>query len=254
MYRGTAPNPTVALIPDLGVVTSFLDSGRTNGQIYYYKVTALNAIGESAASNETNATPSDLVLPVEPLSILDTFNRANENPLSVRVSLGERHSRAAETKLSRSSRTNVRVHRNDDAHCLAEDAARPGLRESMPRSQRFPGTETRSALYVRLQTPGSAAVDGYMLLIDSGERDRPADARPSRRTAHRHAAHDGQRRSQLEISFSFARRERLSRRGCERGTTWNRASRVNDSTYTGAGYAGIGIRGKTGRLDDFGAR
>ena len=61
VYRGTAPNPTVALIPDLGLVTSFLDSGRTNGQIYYYKVTALNAIGESVASNEANATPSDLV-------------------------------------------------------------------------------------------------------------------------------------------------------------------------------------------------
>ena len=48
VYRGTAPNPTVALTPDLGVVTSFLDTGRTNGQIYYYKVTALNAIGESS--------------------------------------------------------------------------------------------------------------------------------------------------------------------------------------------------------------
>ena len=58
VYRGTAPNPTVALIPDLGLVTSFLDSGRTNGQIYYYKVTALNAIGESVASNEANATPT----------------------------------------------------------------------------------------------------------------------------------------------------------------------------------------------------
>src|SRR6185312_1072288 len=43
VYRGTAPNPSVALTPDLGVVTSFLDTGRTNGQIYYYKVTALNA-------------------------------------------------------------------------------------------------------------------------------------------------------------------------------------------------------------------
>jgi hypothetical protein len=29
---------------------------------------------------------------------------------------------------------------------------------------------------------------------------------------------------------------------------------VTDSTYTGAGYAGVGIRGKTGRLDDFGGR
>jgi hypothetical protein len=29
---------------------------------------------------------------------------------------------------------------------------------------------------------------------------------------------------------------------------------VNDSTYTGAGSVGVGIRGKTCRLDDFGAR
>ena len=38
------------------------------------------------------------------------------------------------------------------------------------------------------------------------------------------------------------------------GTTWTRLSRVTDSTYTGPGYVGLGIRGKTGRVDDFGAR
>ena len=65
-------------------MTSFLDSGRTNGQIYYYKVTALNAIGESLASNEANATPvAPVVPPVEPLlPVVDSFGRGNENPLS----------------------------------------------------------------------------------------------------------------------------------------------------------------------------
>jgi hypothetical protein len=38
------------------------------------------------------------------------------------------------------------------------------------------------------------------------------------------------------------------------GSVWSRIARVTDSTYAGAGYAGIGIRGKTGRLDDFGGR
>jgi hypothetical protein len=38
------------------------------------------------------------------------------------------------------------------------------------------------------------------------------------------------------------------------GSTWTRLSQVTDSTYGGAGYAGLGIRGKTGRVDDFGAR
>ena len=77
VYRGTAPNPTVALTPDLGVVTSFLDSGRTNGQIYYYKVTALNAIGESVASNEANATPSaPATAPSAPQSLQATAGNA----------------------------------------------------------------------------------------------------------------------------------------------------------------------------------
>jgi hypothetical protein len=38
------------------------------------------------------------------------------------------------------------------------------------------------------------------------------------------------------------------------GSTWTRLNQAIDSTYTGAGYVGAGIRGKTGRLDDFGAR
>jgi hypothetical protein len=38
------------------------------------------------------------------------------------------------------------------------------------------------------------------------------------------------------------------------GIVWSRLGSVVDSTYSGAGYVGVGIRGKTGRLDDFGAR
>jgi hypothetical protein len=38
------------------------------------------------------------------------------------------------------------------------------------------------------------------------------------------------------------------------GSTWTRTGRVTDSTYTGPGYVGVGIRAKTGRLEDFGAR
>jgi hypothetical protein len=40
----------------------------------------------------------------------------------------------------------------------------------------------------------------------------------------------------------------------KRGTTWSLLGSIADSTYAAGGRVGIGIRGKTGRLDDFGAR
>ena len=40
----------------LGVATSYRDRTTTSGQAYYYEVTAVNAIGESAPSNEASQT------------------------------------------------------------------------------------------------------------------------------------------------------------------------------------------------------
>ena len=39
-----------------------------------------------------------------------------------------------------------------------------------------------------------------------------------------------------------------------RGAAWSLLGSVADSTYAAAGRVGVGIRGKNGRLDDFGAR
>ena len=38
------------------------------------------------------------------------------------------------------------------------------------------------------------------------------------------------------------------------GGSWSRVGFVQDSTYSAAAYVGVGLRGTTGRLDDFGAR
>jgi fibronectin type 3 domain-containing protein len=57
VYRGTSSGGET-LLTTLGNVTSWTDNGVTNGTTYYYKVTALNSVGESAASNERSATPS----------------------------------------------------------------------------------------------------------------------------------------------------------------------------------------------------
>ena len=38
------------------------------------------------------------------------------------------------------------------------------------------------------------------------------------------------------------------------GSAWSRLGTVSDSTYAAAGHVGVGIRGTTGRADDFGVR
>ena len=57
VYRSTASGGEI-LLTTLGAVTSWTDTGLTNGTTYYYKVTALNSVGESALSNELSGTPA----------------------------------------------------------------------------------------------------------------------------------------------------------------------------------------------------
>ncbi len=51
LYRGTTSGTETKLL-DLGNVVTYTDTGLTNGQEYFYKVTAKNSAGESAYSNE----------------------------------------------------------------------------------------------------------------------------------------------------------------------------------------------------------
>lgn len=62
VYRGTASGTetllTIGGCGGLGPVLSCTDTGLANGQAYFYKVSAVNAIGEGALSNEASATPA----------------------------------------------------------------------------------------------------------------------------------------------------------------------------------------------------
>ncbi|HEX4727956.1 MAG TPA: PKD domain-containing protein [Jatrophihabitans sp.] len=61
VYRGTSSGTETLLTSGgcsgLGAVLSCSDTGLTNGQKYYYKVSAVNSLGEGPQSNEASVTP-----------------------------------------------------------------------------------------------------------------------------------------------------------------------------------------------------
>jgi PKD repeat protein len=61
VYRGTSSGTETLLTAGgcsgLGAVLSCTDTGLTNGQSYYYKVSAVNSLGEGAKSTEASAQP-----------------------------------------------------------------------------------------------------------------------------------------------------------------------------------------------------
>ncbi len=56
VYQSTASS-TETLLATLGPVLNYTDTGLTNGQVYSYRVSAVNDIGEGELSSEVSATP-----------------------------------------------------------------------------------------------------------------------------------------------------------------------------------------------------
>jgi subtilase family serine protease len=56
VYRGVTSGGEARIATGVGA-TTYADTSLTNGQVYYYKVTAANSVGESLASNEVSAAP-----------------------------------------------------------------------------------------------------------------------------------------------------------------------------------------------------
>jgi fibronectin type 3 domain-containing protein len=70
IYRGTSTG-SLSFIYEVGNVFTYTDISLTNGQTYYYEITAVNSAGESAPSNQTSATPA--VTPSSPRDLTATF-------------------------------------------------------------------------------------------------------------------------------------------------------------------------------------
>jgi fibronectin type 3 domain-containing protein len=79
IYRGTSSGGESSTpIATVGNVLTYTDTTVTNGQTYYYEVSAVNSVGEGAKSNEASATPSasGSTVPSAPQSLQATGGNA----------------------------------------------------------------------------------------------------------------------------------------------------------------------------------
>ena len=232
-------------------VTSFTDSSLTNATTYYYKVSAENSNGEGPLSSEASATPTDLVPPAEPLPLVDSFDRANENPLSDAGRWSNGVIGAAETGLHVTT-NQLACTRTTTCTAWRNGAQYGPDAESWARLATLPGTSNSLRLYVRLSQAGAGG-SAYMLrTIQQTGVDQVLLER----------LNTGTIVTRLTIPQELAAGDTLLLRAKgtaieawrHDGAGWARLGVVQDSTYTAAGFAGVGIRGTTGRVDDFGAR
>jgi fibronectin type 3 domain-containing protein len=75
LYRGTAAGGET-LLKTLGNVTSYDDAAVAGNTKYYYRVAAINTVGEGAQSNEVSATTTAPPAPFPATPVLDDFARA----------------------------------------------------------------------------------------------------------------------------------------------------------------------------------
>jgi uncharacterized delta-60 repeat protein len=67
VYRGTSAGGETLLVAPVGTGTSYTDSTAVNGTTYFYKVSAVNVVGEGGLSNELSAVPAAFpTVPVAP--------------------------------------------------------------------------------------------------------------------------------------------------------------------------------------------
>ena len=251
MYRGTSAGGET-FYQALGNVTSFDDTGLTNGTTYYYRVSAENDNGEGTLSSGVSATPTALVAPVEPLPVVDAFDRGFENPLSDAGRWSNGVSGSPETGLyvpstwlACSKSTTCTSWRN--ATQYGPDV------EVWARIGTLAGDNNHIRLKARLQGVGTSTYDGYMLRTNQ---------LPGTDQIWVERIDNGVFVNRLTLNQELAVGDTLLLRvkgstlevWRHRSSAWSRLGVVTDTTYGAAGYTGIGLRGTTGRLDDFGAR
>ncbi len=142
--------------------TSYSNSGLAASTAYSYRVRAEDAaLHLGAYSNAASATTFTSV-PVEPLPTLDSFNRRNENPLSDAGPWSNGVDGSVETGLRVVSNT-LGCTKTTTCTAWRNDTQYGPDTEVWARITTLPGTNNQLRLYARLQQPGTATYDGYML-------------------------------------------------------------------------------------------
>ena len=251
VYRGTSPGGET-FHQALGNVTSFVDTGLLNGTTFYYKVSAENDNGVGTLSSEVVATPTALVTPEEPLPILDDFNRGFENPLSDAGRWSNGVAGSGESGLYIPS---TWVGCSKSTTCTSwRNAAQYGPDvEVWARVSVLTGDNNHVRLLARLQGVGTSTYDGYMLRTNQ---------LPGTDQIWFERIDNGTFVTRLTVNQELVAGDILLLRAKgasfelwrNSSSVWTRLGVVTDSTYAAPGFVGIGLRGTTGRLDDFGAR
>ena len=208
----------------------------------------MNGNGEGSLSNR-RVRPRALVLRSRRFPALDDFNRANENPLSDagrgrtastarprRASTSSNPAACSKTTTCTSWRNNAQYGPDTEAWARSDAARRRATSSVCTR-----GCSSRA------RRPRTGTCCARTSLPGTDEVYRACGQRRLRQLL------TSTRSSSSATPCSCASRARRSRPGAAR-ITWSRLGIVSDTTYAAAGYAGVGLRGTTGRLDDFGAR
>jgi hypothetical protein len=103
IYRGTAPGGEI-FYAQIGSTLTFPDMGLTNGQMYCYRVSAVNGIGEGPLSNEACATPTST--PGAPIILQADLSGLDFENVTVRWSL------SSDDKAGQRSVVGYEIHRN----------------------------------------------------------------------------------------------------------------------------------------------
>lgn len=201
--RATASGGPYTTIENVPSTTQYLDTGLVNGTTYYYVVSAVNPIGESANSVQASATPAiplDMSKPVTASSVQsgnDSFN-GNDGDLTTRwtavdatypqwwrVDLGSVQSINKAvinwySPLSRSYKYQIEISNDDSTYTLLVDKSANSVNGDTT------DIFSASARYVRVTVTGVTPAGGYAAFYECqifGSAPPPPPAPPTGFTA-----------------------------------------------------------------------